>query len=51
MQSYTRYVSYFVHLSRLAILDESTRVVRQSSGAPTRAPSVSGIGNLGEHAG
>ncbi|WVR07686.1 hypothetical protein IAU60_004728 [Kwoniella sp. DSM 27419] len=32
----------------LRTLDESTRVIRQSSKAPTRAPSVSGIGTVVE---
>jgi 6-phosphofructo-2-kinase/fructose-2,6-biphosphatase 2 len=32
----------------LKTLDESTKVIRQNAMAPERAPSVSGIGTVGE---
>jgi hypothetical protein len=34
---------------RLKQLDESTKVLRQNSKAPVRAPSVSGIGTVGTY--
>lgn len=35
-------------IGRLRTLDESTKVIRQNSKAPNRAPSVSGIGAVGK---